>query len=372
MKLLITGGHLTPALAFIDFLQLKHPEVELIFIGRLYARKQSKQPAHEKEEVEKRHIPFIAFDSGKLITAHPFFQLFHLALFIITIPKALLLLFQNKPTVVVSFGGYLGVPISLAAWMLRIPIVIHEQTRGIGLANRFIGFFARKIALAHTESLARVVKSKASVVGNPIRHALLITDPTKPNWLPTVIDKPVLYITGGSQGSEILNATITQILDSITKHWVVIHQCGSASQERNYLHELKSAANQLTKRAQLRYSIREWISDNELAWIYRHASLVVSRSGANTVEELIQFALPAILIPLPFAHQDEQKLNAEAMKKIGGAVVIEQKQLSPQLLLQIIDQTKRRLLELKTNLNLSVKPLSSCELIFKLVQDAQK
>lgn len=370
MKLLITGGHLTPALAFIDYLQLNHPQVSIVFVGRLYARKRSKQPAHEKEEVDKRSIPFIAFDSGKLVTAHPFFQLFHLLLFIVTIPKAIRLLIQTKPTHLLTFGGYLGVPLAIAAWMLRIPVVTHEQTRGLGLANRFISFFAKKIALAHASSMKFVDLTKSVVVGNPIRLGLKQKETNKPIWLSTKVDRPILYITGGSQGSEIINTTTIQILDIITKQWLVIHQCGSASNERNYLEELSRETTHLAPSAQKRYFVREWISDKELAWIYHHADLVISRAGANTVEELIQFGLPSILIPLPFAHQDEQMQNAVAMKKIGGAIIIEQKQLSPELLLQTISQLKNQLGKIKVSIRNNQKTTNSCELLFKLINNA--
>ncbi len=370
MKLLITGGHLTPALAFIDYLQHNRSEVSIVFVGRLYARKRSKQPAHEKEEVEKRKIPFIAFDSGKLVTAHPFFQLFHLILFFVTIPKAIKLLLQIKPTNLLTFGGYLGVPIAIAAWILRIPVVTHEQTRGFGLANRIISFFAKKIALAHSSSMKFVDLTKSVVVGNPIRMGLEQNTPDKPTWFSAKLDRPILYITGGSQGSEVINTTILQILEVITKHWLVIHQCGSASNERNYLEELTRSAQNLTTSAQKRYYVREWIADKELAWIYHNAGLVISRAGANTVEELIRFELPSILIPLPFAHQDEQMQNAVAMEKIGGAIVLEQKLLSPKLLLQMISQSKNQLEKTRSSLQKHQKNTNTCELLFNLVNNA--
>ncbi len=371
MKLLITGGHLTPALAFIDYLRVAHPDVAIIFVGRLYARKRSKQPAHEKEEIEKRQIQFIAFDSGKLIAAHTFFQLFHLLLLIITVPKALKLLIQIRPTVVLTFGGYLGVPLALAAWLLRIPIITHEQTHGLGMANRVIGIFAKKIGLAHVESMTQVDKSKSQVVGNPLRQALHNPNQTKPAWLTNQADRPILYITGGSQGSEILNATIMQLLDNLTKNWLVIHQCGTASKDRDYQQELNSAAAKLSASGQKRYFIREWILDQELAWIYQHANLVISRAGANTVEELISFAIPSILIPLPFSHQNEQKQNAEAMQSLGGALLIDQKQLNPTSLLHALDRVKPQLGQMKASLQQNSRSLNSCELLFDLIQNVQ-
>lgn len=372
MKLLLVGGHLTPALAFIDYLQAKAPEVSLVFLGRLYARKQSKQLAHEKTEVEKRGVMFVPFDSGKLIAAHPVFQLVHLALLVITVPLALIKLIQLKPSVVLCFGGYLGVPISLAAWVLRIPIVTHEQTRGLGLANRLISFFAKKTALSHKESLKFVAKSKAVVTGNPVRRTLFTPNPTKPAWITKNIDRPIIYITGGSQGSEIINSTIAQLLETLTKQWVVIHQCGAASTQRNYKKELLSAAQILSKKSRDRYNVREWVADQELAWIYQQAQIVISRSGANTVEELCRFAIPSILIPLPFAHQQEQLKNAEAMKRIGGAVIIDQKSLDPKTLFENIDQIHKRRDQMSHKLHASTGKLDACDKLFALIQDVQE
>lgn len=334
MKLLITGGHLTPALAFIDYLQTNHPSVNCFFVGRKYAQRSSGQLAHEETEVSKRKVTFIPFDSGKFTTRNPIKLIHEGGLFFTAFIRAFFILMTTKPTSILSFGGYLAVPIVLVGWILRIPIVTHEQTVTMGYANRVISLFAKKVAVSHADSADFAPKTKTVLTGLPIRSSLAIPR-NKPSWLPKVLSKPILYITGGSQGSEIINSTIQNCLKDLTKQWLVIHQCGLAS-NRNYLRELQSASQSLPPASKNRYFVHEWITDEELGWIYQNASLVVSRSGANTVAELSAFQLPSIMVPLPFSHQNEQLRNAQILEKVGLAVVIEQKQLNPHTLLEII------------------------------------
>jgi len=327
MKILIPGGHLTPALAFIDYLKTSHPHDEVVFCGRLFSQDILKQKSQEKTEVTRRNVPFVFFqaprwDHSSLSTKikYPFYLI--LAVF-----QALRLLWHHKPSIVLSFGGYLAVPIAVAAYLLRVPVVTHEQTRTVGVATRLIGRFAKKIALTYPETAFDLPDSKTVVTGNPLRLGLFTPQP-RPAWLASDLKLPLIYITGGNQGSEVINIMVQQGLRSLLKEWVVIHQCGNPTQKRKYKHELEQAKRKLPANLQNNYLVREWLTEEELGWLYQHASGVVSRAGANTVLELAAHHLPSILIPLPFAHGDEQVLNAKYLSDQGGAILIPQKDLT--------------------------------------------
>lgn len=341
MKILVSGGHLTPALAFIDYVQMDHLSDELLFVGREYSRESDKQISRERVEVEARNVPFIAFDAEKSSSS--------LATTILKMPRllgsvfrALGIVAKEKPDVFLSFGGYVAVPFAIACWMQQIPVVTHEQTRAVGVSNQFIGRIAKKIAISFPDSKQFFPAHKTVVTGNLLRKQLTKRLLQKPDWLDSNSELPLLYITGGSQGSEVINTTTSQILPRLLKEWQVVHQCGADSDQRSYHTELKRRKQQLTKPQQARYWIREWLTEPELAWIYKHATAVVSRSGANTTQELAFHCVPSILIPLPFSHFQEQQLNAEALAKTGGAIIIQQKQLTVDTLLEALEQLKSK------------------------------
>lgn len=342
MKVLISGGHLTPALAFIDYLQTSHKNVEILFVGREYLRDSDKQPSREKYEMTVRSIPFIPLKAARFSQKNPLAFLPQLGVFFNSLLQASSIVSKHKPDVFVSFGGYLAAPIALACWTHHTPIVTHEQTRSVGLSNQFIGTLAKRVAVSFSESATHFPAYKTTVTGNLIRKQLLKKTTVKPDWFTSTSALPLLYITGGSQGSEVINNTISQTLPRILKDWQVIHQCGAATQSRSYLSELEQRKSLLTKNQRTQVFFREWVTEQELAWIYKHATASVSRAGANTTQELTYYRLPSVLIPLPFSHNQEQQKNAEALAATGGAIIIPQKHLSPDSLLAALDTVRTK------------------------------
>ncbi|NCN06424.1 MAG: UDP-N-acetylglucosamine--N-acetylmuramyl-(pentapeptide) pyrophosphoryl-undecaprenol N-acetylglucosamine transferase [Candidatus Pacebacteria bacterium] len=335
MKILTTGGHLTPALAFIDYVR-EQAGAEFIFLGREFSQIQNNQRSQEIQAIATdRSIPFIAFQSGKLTFHSPWQLLLQSWQVIIGIIRAFKIISTEKPDVVVLFGGYLAVPVALAAWLQHIPVVTHEQTAVASLSTQIIGIFSKKIAVSHKHLLEKFSEKKVVFTGNLLRHKLENNQPKKPSWLGS-LELPVMYITGGNQGSQVINATIAQVLPQLTRDWTVVHQCGSPTKKTNYAQQLHDAASQLSHPAQARYSVREWITETELAWLYTHAQIVISRAGANTLFELQHFGLPAILIPLPFSHQQEQLRNAEIAAKSGNSIILPQNKLNPDSLITAI------------------------------------
>lgn len=352
MNIIVTGGHLTPALAVIDYIQSHHPKDEILFCGRFYTQDAARQPSHEVDEVTRRGVQFQPFVGPKLHVGHQWWRWPGTVLSLIGATwKAWQIVGRFRPDVFLSFGGYLAVPFAFGCWLQGVPVVTHEQTRVAGSANRVISRVARKIAVSYPETMKFFPPNKTVVTGNPLRPALF-KQHSAPAWIDASLlkTKPLLYITGGNQGSAVINTVVHQALKALTKNWIVIHQCGRPTDQHHYLAELEQARSKLSTTAQSRYLVKEWVSEVELSWIYHHATALVSRAGANTVQEVVAFKLPAVFIPLPFAHYDEQTLNAEAVAKTGGALVISQKELNPVSLIEAVEKIARYRSSMKAKL----------------------
>ncbi len=337
MTLYCTGGHLTPALAVIDELRKKHPKVVIRFFGREYSQTTTGQKSKERQEIEARNIDFIPINAPKFHRTY----FWHNAAEIKKIPYAVWTAVREfrrrKPDVVLSFGGYVALPVCLVAKFFGARIITHEQTQVAGLANQLIALFADVVALSHASSARYFLTKKIVVTGNPIRQALLREYKTPPVWLPKASRKPLLYVTGGSQGSAVINQTIVTLLEKLTRDFCVVHQCGP-SKDSHVLHDLEREREKLPQEVRDRSIIREWIEERDVSFLLRTAKVVICRSGANTVHELLLSGTPAIFIPLPFAYNDEQKKNAQAIVDGGGSLMIEQKDLLPDTLYSAITQ----------------------------------
>jgi len=334
MKILISGGHLTPALAFIDYALQKHDQI--IFVGRAFSQHATQQKSHEEREVLARGVHFIPFDSAKLHHTNLQQILGQIYSFVKALFMARKIMKKHQPDVFLSFGGYLAVPIAIAAWSLSIPVVTHEQTKTAGVANRTIAFFAQKVAVSYAETLHFFPKRKTLVTGNPLRENIFLEVPPAPSWF-HFSQRPILYITGGSQGSERINDVIKDTLPQLTTQWSVIHACGPENKKRKYRDELEKTKSTLSHEAQKFYHVQDWFGEYEIAWIYRHAMCIVGRSGANTTAEIMRAGKPALFIPLQFAHGDEQRKNAEFVIAEGAGEIVEQKDFTPEKFLSLLD-----------------------------------
>lgn len=331
MKILITGGHVTPALALLPRLQKKH---KLFFVVRKYAFEKDVEPSFEYREITRLHIPYKTITAGRLPRSLTLDIIPSILKFPIGFAQSLGIIAAYKPDVVLSFGGYVGLPVCLAAFLFRIPIVTHEQTITLGLANKIIAFFAKKICLTFSETLGFVPKQKAVVTGNPIRKELF--NPPRISPFPIKkLDFPIIYITGGSSGSHSINMLIYEILEKLLTKYIVIHQTGSSSY--NDFELLGKKVQTFSPYLQTRYIRRQQVRADELAWIYANAKLLVGRSGANTVNEILAFGIVSILIPLPWAAAAEQEANARIVEKVGLGKILLQENLTANVLASEIE-----------------------------------
>ncbi len=368
MKILVSGGHLTPALALIDYVQKNHPEDTVVFVGRLYSQDTTKQVSQEKNEIDQRHLPFIQFQSPRLTAHQPFVSLALLPFKLIhAIFQALSILNRQKPNVFLSFGGYLAVPLAMAAWLKGIPIVTHEQTRAAGFANQLIARLAKKVAITYQESAQFFPDHKVVLTGNPLRQEVLVEVSTLPTWVKKQPTKPILLITCGNQGSHRINEIIGEILPQLVEDWVVVHMVGNPTKQFDDLELLTQKKALLPTDLQDDYYLRRWVSGSDLSWLYTHAQTAVARSGANTVQELAVRHIPTLFIPLPFSHRHEQLLNAQALAHRQAALILTQDEMTNETLFNSIRQLQSMQGILRTHLRQLDIPINADEQLYKIL-----
>jgi len=347
MKVLISGGHPSPAFAIIDTIRERYPDIEIAFVGRVVAQDSTGQLASEAHEASEHNIPFYSITTAKWGQT-----IWQKSLATGSVARATIaaraLLKIIKPDVFVSFGSYVAVPIALASWLSGIPIITHEQTRAAGVSNRFIARLASAIAISYPESAPFFPANKTVLTGLPLRPQLFVDHPTPPSWLPTAFlnsQLPILYITGGSTGSHAINTLIGELLPSLLTHWRVIQPCGRPTKQANWQETLRGVKQELEQSVRDRYQVVEQLTTAELAWIYRQPTLVFGRSGANTTAEVAAFDLPAVFVPLPLSNYDEQHQNATALVKAGRVVLIDQNDLTVASALDAIDQIRSSVIQ---------------------------
>lgn len=343
IKIMVTGGgssgHVSPALAAIRAIN----ELSEQSGGAWQARFQYIGSKHgiERKQIEEAGIPFVAVATGKL---RRYFSLEN-AIDTLRVPLGILQALRHvarfRPDVLLSTGGFVCVPPVIAAWLLRVPIITHEQTVQVGLANRIAARFARRIALSFPgalQELAPAQRARAFVTGNPVRPIIFGGDKQRAfqraNFAPQDNDLPMLYVTGGSQGARIINRAVEAALPELLKHCRIYHQCGQqpAGEEQDY-DRLSAAALKLRPELQARYYVTRFVG-SEIGDVFAASDLLLSRAGAGTITEVCALGKPAVYVPLVPTGGDEQTRNARMCVEAGAAVIIPQSELSAQRLLQ--------------------------------------
>ena len=345
-KIVITGGHLTPALAVIDEL-LKRGEWEIFYIGRKYTAEGDKNPSLESMVIQEKDLDFVPINFGRLQHKFTRYTIFAFLRIPFGFLQAFFHLLRIKPNVVLSFGSYVGVPVVLAGWLLGIPIVIHEQTTIVGLGNKINSFFAKKICVSWPETLKQFPKEKTVLTGNPLRldifkNNLKILSTLFRAKRETRVslkfekDRPLILVTGGNQGSHRINIAIEGILGKLLIKYHVFHQTGHLAGFGDF-ERLEEKRNHLPKNLKDNYHLKKYVSGEEWGTLLEGADLVVSRAGINTITELLVLGKPQLLIPIPWLPGDEQTKNAQMVEKIGLAEILSQDDLNPQNLFKKIE-----------------------------------
>ncbi len=327
---MITGGHLTPALATIEEIFRKFPEWRMVFVGRKHALEGSRTISEEYRIIHDLGMTFLPLTTGRFKQDKSPATILSLLKIPVGCIQSLYYLLRHRPTVIISFGGYVAFPIAITGWILGIPVVTHEQTMRPGLANRMIARVARVIAVNTTDAVHQF-KSRANVIvtGLPMRGDILHAPKKSPIPIPT--DTPLLLIVGGSTGSVSVNTVVFDALPKLVSHYTVLHQVGSLSQEK-----AEAAKFRLPEQMRTRYLPFPYLSSPLYAWALKHTVLLIGRSGANTVMEAAASGAIAIWIPLPWASGNEQYHNAQVLVARGSSVILKQSLLTPKTLLDTI------------------------------------
>lgn len=370
-KIIICGGHLTPAIAVLEKIQEEN-EYEIIYAGRKNALEGDNSLSLEYQTIKKLKIEFRNFNPARLqraVTFHTIPSLLRLPFSLIAAYK---LLQDIKPSLIISFGGYIALPLALVARFSKIPVITHEQTHIMGLSNRIISLFANKICLSWEDTQKLGNNSNIILTGNPIRKS--IYRPEYTSILNFGNKKlPLIYITGGSLGSRSINNMVKKIIPDLVRKFRILHQCGHADNNYDYQKLIKMKTT-LPEKYSTNYSVIGRIDPNTIGNVYNETAVLVGRSGANTTTEIILFQIPAILIPLPWAGGNEQMVNAQMLQKMGVAMLLNQEKTNSKDLLIKIDQVMAKYKNYKLNFKYKKNVLKSdaAEMIYRIINKTIK
>ncbi|WP_055071353.1 undecaprenyldiphospho-muramoylpentapeptide beta-N-acetylglucosaminyltransferase [Clostridium massiliamazoniense] len=349
-KIIMTGGgsagHVTPNLALVP--KLESLGFEIKYIGS--------KKGIENDIIKKANIPFYSISSGKLRRYFDFKNFSDPFKVIKGVGDAFRILSKEKPDIVFSKGGFVTVPVVIAASMKKIPVVAHESDFTPGLANKIAGRFCDKLCVTFPESLKYIEGNKGILTGTPIREELFNgRAEIGKRFCNFKYDKETILIIGGSLGAKVINDTVRMDIERLLKEYNIIHLCG----KNNLDDKLKNKEG---------YIQLEYVSE-ELPDLMAYADLVISRAGANAIFELLALKKPHILIPLSAkASRGDQVLNAKSFKKSGYSVVIEEEELTTDKLyeeLKELDLNKRLYIDNMKKSNLG----NGIENIIKVILD---
>jgi UDP-N-acetylglucosamine--N-acetylmuramyl-(pentapeptide) pyrophosphoryl-undecaprenol N-acetylglucosamine transferase len=344
VKLVITGGHHSSALPVIKKIKEIRPDAEIYWIGHRRTLKGDVNDTLEYREITALGIPFYDLKAGKVYGTWNMGRLLKVPLGFF---QALYLLSKIKPDVILSFGGYLAVPVVLAGRLFGIPSVTHEQTVVSGYANKIISFFAEKVFISWPQSVGKFpvfkINSDNFSTGN---------------------DMPTVFVTAGKTGSHFINELIFETLPELLNFCNIIHQCGDNSVFNDF-DRVNSRYISIRDTVHGSYYSRKFIFEDEIGEAYAKADAVVSRSGAHTVAELLALKKPCVLIPIPWVSHNEQNENAKLLESAGTAKILNEKDCTPEFFVQTIMSFLNSLdnYSLKSEELLSLLKSDSAELI---------
>lgn len=322
-----TGGHLFPILAVVqeikklvadNVFQIPAGEgtaVEFMFIG----------PKTVGEEIlVQENIAHKTIMAGKLRRYAAWQNVWDIFKIPCGLIQSLWHLFWFMPNIVFSKGGYGAVPVVIAAWLWRIPIIIHESDSVPGLANKICSRFSQRVAIAFNEAAKYFPSKKTALVGNPVRASLLDGDKDAAKQLfGLTLMKPVLLILGGSQGAQAINDLIIASIMLLAPRCEIIHQCGAGNET--------AIKDILGNRAPADYHLFPFLDGEQMRQALAAADLIIARAGAGTIAEIAALGKASILIPLPNAAADHQLKNAEEFAELGATIIMEEINLTPHL-----------------------------------------
>lgn len=330
MKILLTGGgtggHFYPLIAVAEAINKVVKENKLLPVQLYYM---SNSP-HDADMLLENNIEFVSITAGK---ARRYFSILNFFDFFKTffgIIGALVKVFNIYPDVIFSKGAYSSFPVLVAAKLLGIPVVIHESDSAPGRTNLWAGKFAKRVAVSYPEAAKYFNVEKVAVTGNPVRKGIEMLQPrdNSRQFLTLAENIPVILVLGGSLGAKIINDQILSILPKLVEKYYVIHQTGKANIE-----DVIGTANVILtgNKNRDRYRPFDYLDNLNMNMSASASSLILSRAG-SAIFEIANWGIPSIIIPITDTNEDHQRQNAYNYARSGGAIVIEESNLTSNIL----------------------------------------
>ena len=345
-----TGGHIYPALAIIDKIKDMEPQSEFLYIGT--------HNRMEKDIVPDKGIPFKTIEVYGLDRKHIFKNIKTLNCFFKSYRQCLHIIREFKPDIVIGVGGYVTAPLLYAAHKLKVKTYIHEQNSVPGASNKFLARFVDGIGVSFKSSLEYFPKKKTTYTGNPCSESAFKAEPILKTELGLSANKKLVLIVMGSLGAYRVNKYLSTIIGQFEhKDYEVLFVTG-----KNGYEEFTS------KKIPHNVKIVPYI--NGLTRVMKRTDLIVSRAGASTLSEIISLGIPSILIPSPYVPNNHQYKNALDLVKCGSALMIQEKDLVDNILVEEIDKLINDEIALK-NMHKKLKEQmisNSASLIYKEIR----
>jgi len=319
MKILFSGGGtlgpVSPLLAIYEQYKAHNTDCEFVWVGT--------KTGPEKDLVESYSIPFFSIVSGKLRRYVTLYNVVDFFKIIFSFFQSVILLWQEKPSFLISAGGFVSVPLHYAAFILGIPTWIHQQDYNVGMANKMMAPVASKITVALQKSIKDFPKKNAEWVGNPVRDLSVsnINDSYKKFGFNK--NQKVILAFGGGTGSSRINDLVVDSLAHLGRDWQVIHLIGK---DRNFK-KSEEAEKTFTNYHPFKFFT------SEMKDAYAVADIIIGRGGFVTITEVASLGKPAVLLPIPDTHQEE---NVKMLADSRAAVILDQNKVNGMDLAHII------------------------------------
>ena len=303
-----TGGHVFPGIALAEERKGQAPKATVVFAGT--------ERGMEARIIPKRGFPLILLRSHSIKDKRGLAKLASAVMIPLSIMRSIAIMISERPQVFIGIGGYAAGPLSIAAWITRVPVVLIEPNAIPGMTNRILKRFAKRIFVSFVDA-KEALGSKAVLTGTPVRREILEVRHGERHS----DERMRIFVFGGSQGARSINRAMVEALRHLgdtVRGISVIHQTGSSDDAAGIAKAYEDAG----------VSAEVFPFTDRIWECYERTDLVVARAGANTVAELSALGIPSILVPYPYAADDHQRANALCLARAGGAVVISDKEFT--------------------------------------------
>ncbi len=335
MKILLTGGgsggHFYPLIAVAESINEIAKKENLVSAQIFFI---SDTP-YDSEALIENNISFIPIKTGKSRKYKSWLNIFDIFKTFFAIIKALKEVFKIYPDIIFSKGAYASFPVLVAAKLLRIPVVIHESDSVPGRTNLWASKFAKKIAISYPETVKYFPENKVAFTGNPLRKSVLNVSRTGAHeYLNLEKDIPTILIIGGSLGAKIINERILDCLPQLLEKYQILHQTG-----KNNVQDVAKTSDIILdgNNNKARYRIFDYLNNLSLTMAAGASDLIISRAG-STIFEIASWGIPSIVIPITESNGNHQRVNAYTYARSGAASVIEEANLTTNILLTEINR----------------------------------